>query len=227
MVASSLTVVTARGPCPGINALANHGFIPRDGRGISPRQLASAAFEGLGTTPDIIAGGLALSFLPDILNVQTFRFDLENLGTHDFLKEHDCSLSREDAALGDNSAFNISLWNMALAEMKHDLVTPFDVGRARAARVRDQTARNPHTDYGTHALVTSALESGMIVALLGAGSLPRKDWLRSFFEHERLPTHLGWAPKPFANNGLSALSFGLTSVLAAPELLPRIGVATA
>lgn len=42
-------------------------------------------------------------------------FDLNMLDQHNFPIEHDASLSRQDANLGDNSDFNQQIWDMILA----------------------------------------------------------------------------------------------------------------
>ena len=37
-----------RGPCPGLNALANHGFLPRDGKNIHITDIVTAMNDHLG-----------------------------------------------------------------------------------------------------------------------------------------------------------------------------------
>ena len=41
----------ARSPCPGLNALANHGFINRDGRNIRGDDLINAALQAYNVAP--------------------------------------------------------------------------------------------------------------------------------------------------------------------------------
>ncbi|TFK48241.1 Cloroperoxidase [Heliocybe sulcata] len=40
----------SRAPCPALNTLANHGYLPRDGKNITPGQLVSALKSAYGTT---------------------------------------------------------------------------------------------------------------------------------------------------------------------------------
>jgi hypothetical protein len=86
--------VKARGPCPGLNTLANHGYLPRNGRGITLQILKDAMLDGFNIANSDAEGlfPLALETAPDYPN--TDNFDLENLGRHDIL-EHDISLRYE------------------------------------------------------------------------------------------------------------------------------------
>jgi hypothetical protein len=80
----------ARGPCPGLNTLANHGYLPRNGRDISLEILADAMLEGYN-----IAKSDALILFTQAVrtNPKPFArtFDLEDLGREGVL-EHDFSL---------------------------------------------------------------------------------------------------------------------------------------
>ncbi|KAG2221734.1 hypothetical protein INT45_007140 [Circinella minor] len=93
-----------RGPCPALNTLANHGFLPRDGRNITQKQL----FESVITlgTPTFVAHFISkapfskfkkqhpsdtvMSYLRPLKMV-----DLKQFGIHNAV-EHDVSLSRCD-----------------------------------------------------------------------------------------------------------------------------------
>lgn len=152
----------------------------------------------------------------------TFSFDLEDLRRHLFAIEHDCSFSRQDALIGNNNVFNPELWNVALAEMdRSSLVTPIDLGRAKSARIRDSIRRNPASVYGPRAAAFGTLEHGLVLSALGApitGIAPLS-YIRSFFEQERLPYHLGWRPVPFANNIATVLGISIASLAGDPNLL--------
>lgn len=152
----------------------------------------------------------------------TFSFDLEDLSRHLFAIEHDCSFSRQDALIGNNNVFNPELWNVALAEMdRSSLVTPIDLGRAKSARIRDSIRRNPASVYGPRAAAFGTLEHGLVLSALGApitGIAPLS-YIRSFFEQERLPYHLGWRPVPFANNIATVLGISIASLAGDPNLL--------
>ena len=50
---SQLTICLGRSPCPGINALANHGYLPRNGLNISLEQFITGVREGYNFGPDV------------------------------------------------------------------------------------------------------------------------------------------------------------------------------
>lgn len=73
-----------RGPCPGLNSLANHGFIPHNGKNMTLDKIIAGL--GAGMNVDVpfatflFAGG-SLS-APD--NKQLQSFDLNDLDQHNF-----------------------------------------------------------------------------------------------------------------------------------------------
>ncbi|KAK0110378.1 hypothetical protein ONS96_001993 [Cadophora gregata f. sp. sojae] len=102
-----------RGPCPMMNTLANHGFIPRNGDNL---------------TRDNVVRGLttALNFDPVVANIMweqaifinpepnaTF-FTLDQLNVHNVL-EHDASIGRSDAFFGNNHVFNQTVFDTTTA----------------------------------------------------------------------------------------------------------------
>lgn len=119
-----------RSPCPVVNALANHGYIPRDGLNVNSVDMKSAISElGIGSGiqtaltytayvehQDNPPSGL-WAFVHDPFAYFLRRFGLRNLGQRDSsgikclnldqlfrhgAVEHDVSLSRRDFAQGDN-----------------------------------------------------------------------------------------------------------------------------
>jgi hypothetical protein len=80
----------ARGPCPGLNTLANHGYLPSIGRGITRDMLADAMLEGF----NIAKSDAIILFTQAVrTNPAPFArtFDLDTLGREGVL-EHDFSL---------------------------------------------------------------------------------------------------------------------------------------
>ncbi|PHH89513.1 hypothetical protein CDD83_5885 [Cordyceps sp. RAO-2017] len=194
-----------------MNALANHGFIPHSGRKVNLISLIIAAFQGLGTSPEVsgIVGAVGFASSRHPL---TLTFDLEDLSRHNLLIEHDCSWSREDAAVGDNNKFDPKLWEVVMNVIgKHKIVTPWAFGKAKSARIKDERTRNKHTVYGPRAAAIGAIEAGMMLSAMGLG-FPKLEYVRSLFEEERLPTHLGWKPIPEANNVFTTVAVGLASL---------------
>lgn len=105
-----------RSPCPGLNSLANHGFLPHNGRGITIPMLITALNDGMNVGADFatVIGGAGLLSVPG--NLLATSFGLDNLDEHNFPIEHDASLSRADyyEDNGDNYSFNQSIFDTVL-----------------------------------------------------------------------------------------------------------------
>lgn len=139
-----------RGPCPGLNTLANHGFINRDGKNITGSNMAAAIEEvyGLDTaiTDLIIDGfvdlGLSAGMTADgdpIINL----FDLypHNKG------EHDSSLVRQDEYFGAFAQFDEVLFeDFAGLSSDGETITVREIGQQQANRIADSRLRNPEFD---------------------------------------------------------------------------------
>lgn len=94
-----------RAPCPGLNTLANHGFLPHDGQNVA-RETMMEAVSYLGLPP-LIAWGI-IHYVYRVCHNQLLptdhalaplaAIDLDWLGVHNIL-ERDASLTRNDAAV--------------------------------------------------------------------------------------------------------------------------------
>jgi len=90
----------SRSACPMLNAMANHGILPHDGKNISFQELNTKVRQTFNFAPSFCffvpkfaAGYLNKSYFSD-------RFELEELSMHsEKAIEHDGSLTRQDAAL--------------------------------------------------------------------------------------------------------------------------------
>jgi len=120
-----------RGPCPGLNTLANHGYLPRNGVA-SFEQIVQATGEGFNMDYDLASALTAFGVLArgnafvDLLSiglptplVPPLPGNLDGpqalgLATHGRF-EGDVSMTRADAAIGDNRNFNQTLFNELLA----------------------------------------------------------------------------------------------------------------
>jgi hypothetical protein len=98
-----------RGPCPGLNALANHALLPRSGTNLTlPTTIKGLA--ALNVTTEI-ATLLTLAALKTSSDPASGAFTLADLGKPGLI-EHDGSLSREDYALpgGEKMTLNEAVW---------------------------------------------------------------------------------------------------------------------
>lgn len=109
------TDTDVRAPCPALNALANHGILPRDGKGITIEVLTDAAYKGFTIAGDATQVFGSLAFQTSTTgNASTFNLDDLKQHTPHVL-EHDGSMSRNDSYWDDNLSFNEQAWARTLA----------------------------------------------------------------------------------------------------------------
>ncbi|KAL6699577.1 Peroxidase, family 2 domain-containing protein [Trichoderma pleuroticola] len=209
----------SRGPCPGLNSLANHGFLPHSGKNITVIDLIRGAYLGLGTSPEI---SIVVGVAELIKSYRLAAFDLHELSNHGFI-DHDCSLSRADIGDGNNNDFNETIWSVPLEVlMNYTTITPQAIGAARSARDLFDIAHNPNQQCGARSIVIGALENGLLIQSLGGD--PKLEWVRSIFEQQRIPTNLGFHPKAIIlNNAVGVATVGLESLLSQPNLTDLLG----
>jgi len=157
-------------------------------------------------------------------NPASLYFDLDMLDRHDFVIEHDASLSRADASTGNNYSFNQTIWNTVLqyfGGQPNATIPP--AAKAKFNRVKTEEARDPNFSYGPVQFIFSYGETAIYLSTMGdptTGVAP-VPYVRSLFEKERLPYELGWRPtvEPTTLNSLGAMLFALN--LANGEPVPE------
>jgi len=179
-----------RSPCPALNTLANHGYLPRDGKQLTASVLIRGLEEGYGLSgplANVLAiGGVALLG-------QLGTFGLNDLARHNRI-EHDASLGHRDTKGRDEYAPLSPDSTLVKQFLDHAndgrLMTVEDVARARVLRESQCPALN-----NLHAEVAR----GEMAIALGLFSEPNSDrqgipvdMLRNWFSQERLPD--GWKP---------------------------------
>ncbi|KAL7921470.1 Cloroperoxidase [Trichoderma austrokoningii] len=188
----------SRSPCPGINVLANHGYLPRSGKNIDLPTLQNAVAAAYNYAPntfdDVFEQVQALK-LSTTGNISTFN--LVDVAKHGYM-EFDGSLSRNDFYFGDNLHFDPKIWatmseRMALNKVTKDpmskYVTVETAAKARAARVADAMKVNPTFNASALEMQGSPGTTALWLTTLwddSVGAAP-KEWVKSFFELERLP----------------------------------------
>lgn len=182
-----------RGPCPGLNILANHGYIPRNGRNIS----AAAAIEAQMTAFNFDQASAA-SPIAGALSVSTTgysdTFNLDDLARPG--ADRDGDLSRADRYFGDNVSFNQTIWSSVMQHWPDATVTFAQAAEARAARLRDAAAENPEFAQPEAAVAGSFTQLAGVLCAFGGSAVDggaRRDWINASFVEERLPYELGWA----------------------------------
>ncbi|SPQ20822.1 fc3d20d0-5662-4994-95a4-545218fe02f0 [Thermothielavioides terrestris] len=215
----------SRSPCPGLNVMANHGWLPRSGRDIDLASLQHAVVGAFNYAPNAFDGAFqaAIDFnLSTTGNPSTFH--LADLAKHDAI-EFDGSLSRNDYALGDNLHFDPAIWHTVAQYLglyrtgpsKADkYVTVETAARARAQRVRDAMRANPHFNASANEMFGSPGTTALYLTTLWddkADAAP-KAWIRAFFEEERIPYREGYkAPQTQrGNDTINAMFARVTAV---------------
>ncbi|KAK6078669.1 hypothetical protein SCUP234_06007 [Seiridium cupressi] len=183
----------ARGPCPMLNALANHGLLPHDGKDYTHDLIVSTFNATLNIEETVAAFSFqqALTTNP-IANATTFS--LTDLRNHNIL-EHDASLSRADFYWGNDYAFNQTVFDETRSYWTNNTVNPLMAASARLARISTYNATNPAFNMTETGQSFSLGETAAYMVVLGdrASSTANRAWVEYFFENERLPVELGWS----------------------------------
>ncbi|KIM77856.1 hypothetical protein PILCRDRAFT_825071 [Piloderma croceum F 1598] len=203
----------SRCSCPALNAMANHGILPHDGRNIKFTEMSQkirTTYNFSSTfclfVPNYAAGYLKKSYRKD-------TFDLQDLDLHNAI-EHDGSLVREDFYnCPDQSIIAVPLVEqlVACASGKDadgkPLLTAKDLSQALTQRRVDAKATNPN-HFSTslvHRTFGSANASTLLTIFGG-----RMDDIRSLLFDERLPDR--WESRVRSQFGLTFGAFNSTVI---------------
>nr|ANZ54411.1 heme-thiolate peroxidase HTP7 [Leptoxyphium fumago] len=218
-----------RSPCPGLNTLANHGFIHHDGRNMTIPHLIDGLAAGLNIGAELttVLGAVGLLASP---NPFGGAFDLDQLDQHNFPIEHDTSLSRQDAYFGDDHSFYGPNWQQVLDHYEGASETSITAAsNAKLARVKDSLARNPQVVYSFREFIISYGETAFYLQTMSdpVSGVANLDFVKSLFEEEKLPYELGWRPSsvPITLASLGAMVVELYGVN--NEAIPEGGIVVA
>ncbi|KAF8123224.1 Chloroperoxidase [Mycena galopus ATCC 62051] len=179
-------------PCPGLNTLANHGYLPRDGKNISIPMILQAAIDGFNVGPDAIIQAAKFGLLSGNTPIM---LDLDALKLHN-LAEHDASISRGDLAVtGDNLHFNeIIFTNLANANPGVDYCNASSAAHVQDERRAISLRTNPNITDAAKEVDLRTRESALYLSVMGnpiTGVAP-KNFVQIFFREECLPIAEGW-----------------------------------
>ncbi|KAJ0378821.1 hypothetical protein COL26b_002886 [Colletotrichum chrysophilum] len=176
-----------RSPCPTMNTLANHGFVPHDGRNITLDKLTKGVKDALN-----VAESRALNIFENALVVNpvpnaTF-FDLEMLHVHNVI-EHDGSLSRRDAVFDPTNSFDKGTFD-------NFAINTSIIANARARHALYMSEINPSFSITQEQIPVIVGENAFMLAIFGHPENPvaNRSFMEYFFRNERLPVELGWTP---------------------------------
>ncbi|KAL8676890.1 MAG: hypothetical protein Q9224_007243, partial [Gallowayella concinna] len=178
-----------RSPCPAINSLANHGYLPRHGQNITLVEFIKGFKDGFNFDRAFTAFSVGL-YQPFTSTGSISTLNLNDLDHHDLAGEHDGSLSRNDLYFGDNHSFNKSIWDTVAAHFKNDTISIPTAARARKERFAAAAAINPNfTASETGSMGETAL---YLTAMRGQNVETKTDFVEVFFREERIPFNEGW-----------------------------------
>jgi hypothetical protein len=128
-----------------MNTLANHGFLPRDGRNITRANAVSALKGGLNFNGTLGSIMWEQAIIANPEPNATF-FTLDQLNVHGVL-EHDASMTRTDAFLGNNHIFNETVYNASKQWWTDETVTAKQLAHSKVFRQIQSCATNPNYSF--------------------------------------------------------------------------------
>ncbi|KAJ2923960.1 heme-thiolate peroxidase, partial [Candolleomyces eurysporus] len=215
-----------RGPCPGLNTLANHGYLPHNGVA-TPSQIINAVQEGFnmehGTAvflthaAHIVDGNLVTDLLSIGEKTKNTGPDppapaiVGGLNTHAVF-EGDASMTRADFFFGDNHSFNQTLFDQFV-----DFSNRYGEGfynytvaaELRFQRIQESIATNPQFSFIAPRYFTAYAESVFPVNFFVDGrSTERKldmETATLFFRDSKYPTDFHRAAQPSGAEGVEVV----------------------
>ncbi|KAJ3510047.1 heme-thiolate peroxidase [Coprinellus aureogranulatus] len=178
-----------RGPCPGLNTLANHGYLPHNGVA-TPAQIIEAVQEGFNMENNLARFLTYAAFLVDG-NLVTDMMSIGGktsmtgpeppkpaiaggLSTHAVF-EGDASMTRDDAFFGDNHSFNQTRWEQ-FADFTNRLGGGYYnkavATELRWALIQQSITTNPQFDFTSPRYFTAYAESAFPFVFFTDGRAP-------------------------------------------------------
>ncbi|KAK6594246.1 hypothetical protein QC760_010063 [Botrytis cinerea] len=215
-----------RSPCPAMNSLANHGFLPHDGQGITVPDVITALDAALNVGADFATAIGSAGLLSVQGNLLATSFNLDDLNEHNFPIEHDGSLSRADyysSPNHDDYSFNQTVFDQFLSFFTSPETSIPVAAAAKYARVKYEEEHDPHFSYSAQHFVLSYGETALYLSTLGdpVEGVADVEWVRVFFEEERLPYREGWRRGSVQTNLPSLAGMIARLILANEDVLPE------
>ncbi|KAJ7911850.1 Chloroperoxidase [Mycena leptocephala] len=200
----------SRSCCPALNALANHGILPHDGRNIKFTEMTAAvrtSFNFAQTfcifVPTFMAGVL-------LKNYKTDSCDLADVSLHNGI-EHDASLTRQDYKYDPDQGkpylpFIEDLLASATGKDQdgNRILTEADLSRYSGKRRAEARATNPDFTLDKFHKLFGSSNSSTLLTIFGGKVAD----LEPFLTEERIPE--GWEPRVRGRKGLTFLTFNRT-----------------
>ncbi|KIO33537.1 hypothetical protein M407DRAFT_231607 [Tulasnella calospora MUT 4182] len=201
----------SRSPCPGLNVLANHGILPRNGKNISYKEMSLAIQKAFNLSPTLGDQLTSSAFLVDQGRGRIDLYDLNALG----IVQHDASLTRHDIAfVADQGAPDSFLVNRFVEHATHSKNNRrrFSLGdMAYYNGLRRAECRDSNGQYSmVYSFFHKFFGSGNCALLYSIFDGDAED-LKVFLEEERFPH--GWEPKVRSAHGHPILFAQITTLM--------------
>ncbi|KZT33632.1 Cloroperoxidase [Sistotremastrum suecicum HHB10207 ss-3] len=231
-----------RGPCPGLNTLANHGYLPHNGI-VSSEQIVTAVGEGFNMEHDLASALAGFAMLArgnaylDLVSIggespliPVLPGEIDGPNPPGGLAKHgrfegDVSMTRQDAAVGDNVNFQDSLYDELLLYTgqfgddspitgNRSIVTTKVMQEFKYARFLEDQVRNKVLEYHVGRLSLSYGEAAFVLNFFANGTTGTlsQQTMGSFFRNQTFPDN--WFRKSSPGN-LTFIASSATEILLA------------
>ncbi|KAH6604061.1 hypothetical protein Trco_007507 [Trichoderma cornu-damae] len=188
----------SRSPCPMLNTLANHGYLPHDGRHITPQQFGDAVDEALNINR--VFGVQPANYFLRATNKSTI--DLVELN-HPGILQHIASLTRDDVTSPDSVDVTASPDRIRhlLQDSSTDCITAASLARSR---LRVEALSAPE-ELSLKDQLLAYTEASLLLVVMNEEHVPSgwsfppastycapKKRVETWLTEERLPEELGW-----------------------------------
>eukprot|EP01036_Dinobryon_divergens_P025939 gene25935-34538_t len=190
-----------RSPCPGLNVLANHGLINRNGRDIKVDDLVQAMYSCFALDPKIgRKEALKAAKKTGVVNLDELSF-----------MKHDVCLVHEDySATGNASSPSARL----IRQFKGDAdlnqsrgVTIKNLKKFRYARFSESIQTNKKLKFGFKQNYQGAVDCAMLYIFLKNLNMLDPKFVTQFLEEEKLPDNFKTPTRVISEVGLLPLVF--------------------
>ncbi|KAL2069850.1 hypothetical protein VTL71DRAFT_14529 [Oculimacula yallundae] len=180
-----------RGPCPAFNALANQGYLPRDGKNITLAEVEAVLKTTFHFTP-ALASSLTRSLKPLIHKDGDSKgtFSLRDMNQHNIL-EHDRSVTRYDILedpthSNDNYTFQPTFFASFLADANGGPVTIKSLAKTYVRRKKESKAAGS-PNLPLNLWFVNLLQTVSLMNTAQTGEELQKDLLVEFYTEEKIP----------------------------------------
>ncbi|KAF8554620.1 heme-thiolate peroxidase [Imleria badia] len=193
-----------RGPCPGLNTLSSHGYLPRNGVA-TPAEIINTVQEGFNMGWNLAAFITYGAFIVDGNHLTNLMTIGANTTADDELTpginihgnfEGDVSTTRGDYYFGNNYSFNETLFEQlvnAANLVGGGFITIESASLQKAQRINDSIAHNPTFSFDTPRYLTAYAETTFPLAFFVSNQTANTtlntslDNARSFFQTHKYP----------------------------------------